>query len=1144
MFRFQPIVSIFVPNLKSLMRLLSILSVLLFVFAPLALTAQETTIWQENFEKTTTLPPAWRNVSQPPNVWVLNSEYESRVGPSTPLQSKEITGSPQSRYLHITNERGRTQNAVYDPASEVISEVITPRISTVGYMNVRFDFWMLCFGQKGDKTGDYGSVWVSINNNAFQPLLEHIVGVGNWQKISIPSRPGILDNATVQFKFVWRNDADNAGEPPSFSVDEMTLSGTKMETGLVINESTTRSVCAGTAFRISYIGFSKYDLNNAFTAEISDSRGNFDNPVVIGKFESQLSQGVIFCTIPPEVNEGVYQLRIRSSNPEEISNNTITLVVNTPPIGGTATAVTDMVCMDNSGLVTVSDFKGTITWEYSFDGFTFISVPNSDLAFFSTDPITRPTWFRARLTNGACSPAFSNVVKINVAPAIFEGTPNVNPGQFCKPTPVTLTLTDATDGAMIQWQSSNDLELWTDIEGGTSSVFTTQPIEVTTYFRAAVYSALCPQPKYTFTVEVNFGVQIYCDHSPRFPMPNETVTWTIYANDVPNQSVLLTFDPGDGSPIKEFPNVVKFPFEFQHVYRNSITTTYHVNALNNEGCEGSCGGLISVLEQSINLRGGVAPYLCTGQTGDLIFESRGEFGKENRFIVELSDERGSFDAALDITLEWTDDLISFRIPDEGLSLSNQYQIRIRSTQPVVYSEPITGITIFPPIEAGVVAVSQEFICNSESVTLFIKGHDQSVSLVWEHSEDGINFKPIEKSEEMTVWETERLEQNTYFRASLIRIGFGTCDPAYSETLLVKVGMPVTCSYEPIPAEVGRPTIFRVQIENDPGAYMLDVQFGDGQSATFADISTNPFTFQHIYTSPGEFEYTIKIRGRNCAGSCSRSITVGEAQFAVSLVSVNPKKTAFCGGESITIEGQATAMLSRSGRWILELSDGTGSFANPTVLANDMKSDATHTFNVTLPEGIGSGTGYRFRIRTELPEAVSEISPTAYTIHPKPAKPEIEVMGDQKTLRVKNGSQGTYQWFQKDNATPVGSGVSYNPPASGTFKVVHTNAGGCSNESVYIDFTLVSVTTKKVNEPYVKVYPNPVRNDFDVQMVSTSGTTELQLFNMMGQKVAGKKVTPIDGRIEENFDISDYPSGIYFLKVIAGGKDHIVKIVKQ
>lgn len=1103
----------------------------------------QTVITQENFEKSSTLPNAWRNQSQSPNVWMLNSEYESRIGASTPLQPKEITGAPQSRYLHIGNEKGKELNANYDITAPVISEVTTSRMNTIGYTDVQLSFWLLCEGQKG---GDYGTIQVSINNGAFQPLLENIIGVGQWQKIVLPRRTGLLDNASLQFKFIWRNDADGVGTPPSFSIDELILTGNPMKEGIVINESTTRSYCAGMDFKIAYQGYNDFGLGNVFIAQLSDAKGNFDNPIDIGKFESQLRQGTIFCNVAQDFPEGTYQLRIISTNPKAVSVNTIPITITAPPLAGSVSAMATEVCAGSSALLTLNDFRGLITWEYSTDGFVFTPMPGSDLSVIASDPLMTSTWFRAKVSNGTCPPVFSNIVKINVSEPLFSGFPELEPGQFCAPTIVKLKLVDYTPGALIQWESSNDLIEWTDVIGATTDNFVTNPLEVTTYFRAGVYSDVCESRQYTFTVTATFGISVMCFQEPRVPLPNETVRIFVNTFNPDNTSATIFFDPGDGNSPKEFTDVKAFPFIIEHVYTEPITTSYNIVVKNGQGCVGSCQGVMTVLNQSINIQRGsnIPVFLCPGQTGTLYYESRGAFDKGNQFMVELSDAIGSFDNALNITAEASADSAVYRIPTEGLPFSNQYKMRVRSTLPVAYSDEITGINVFPVIETGIVGVSQELLCSPDAVTLAIKGQDPTVSLIWEYSEDGIDFQTIDKSLGATVWNTEKLDKNTWFRAKLERIGFGSCDPTYSDTLTVKVGMPVTCTFQPNPAAVGQATIFNVNIENDPGPFLMDVQFGDGKTATFENISTIPFTFQHTYETAGTFGYSVIIKGRICVGSCTQTITVEKPSFTVELVSINPKKLAFCGGETMSISAKASAPLSRSGKYIVELSDADGKFDNPTVLATQSISDSIFNADITLPNDLPAGTGYRIRVRTEAPNATSAVSSAAYSINPAPAKPEIELTTDKNTLRVKNGGAGTYRWYLQGSNTPITTGAAFTPTASGTYKVTLTNAAGCTAESEFIKFILVGIAEKKVSETGLRVYPNPVKSDLTIQMTVTAPFADLGLYNMMGQKVASRRVYTKDSRIDEDFDLSEQPSGIYFIKVVAGGKEQVAKIVKQ
>ena len=78
----------------------------------------------------------------------------------------------------------------------------------------------------------------------------------------------------------------------------------------------------------------------------------------------------------------------------------------------------------------------------------------------------------------------------------------------------------------------------------------------------------------------------------------------------------------------------------------------------------------------------------------------------------------------------------------------------------------------------------------------------------------------------------------------------------------------------------------------------------------------------------------------------------------------------------------------------------------------------------------------------------------------------------------------------------------------------------------------------VLKPNVKLYPNPTKGQLNLE-------SNIQLNNVEIYNVVGKQIAQIDllDR-EEILDISNYSSGIYFLKFKYEGSSQTVKVVKQ
>ena len=89
--------------------------------------------------------------------------------------------------------------------------------------------------------------------------------------------------------------------------------------------------------------------------------------------------------------------------------------------------------------------------------------------------------------------------------------------------------------------------------------------------------------------------------------------------------------------------------------------------------------------------------------------------------------------------------------------------------------------------------------------------------------------------------------------------------------------------------------------------------------------------------------------------------------------------------------------------------------------------------------------------------------------------------------------------------------------------------------------LETIVTDQIGGVEFSIYPNPTRGRFLVEVGDSGNSIPLQviLYTPQGDVLIEKT---IDVCLEE-FDLSDYPAGIYMLHLMAGDETHVWKIVK-
>ena len=136
-----------------------------------------------------------------------------------------------------------------------------------------------------------------------------------------------------------------------------------------------------------------------------------------------------------------------------------TILVNPTSVGGTATGG-GTICSGSNGTLKVAGYVGKIQWQSSADGTNYVNVPTGlatagtnytsgsatgTAATYLVTAITADTYFRAKITSGACSEAYSNEVQYRIGTAASLGTLTATNETVCKGSGTTLTLSGSVE---------------------------------------------------------------------------------------------------------------------------------------------------------------------------------------------------------------------------------------------------------------------------------------------------------------------------------------------------------------------------------------------------------------------------------------------------------------------------------------------------------------------------------------------------------------------------------------------------------------------------------------------------------------------------------------------------------------------------
>jgi len=310
-------------------------------------------------------------------------------------------------------------------------------------------------------------------------------------------------------------------------------------------------------------------------------------------------------------------------------------------------------------------------------------------------------------------------------------------------------------------------------------------------------------------------------------------------------------------------------------------------------------------------------------------------------------------------------------------------------------------------------------------------------------------------------------------------------------------------------------------------------------------------------------------------------TFGDASFdltatassglSVSYVSSNPA-VATISGSTVTITGVGTTMItaSQSGNITFNAAvavsrtltvnkkDQTISFseiADKTVgdagfsLAAEASSGLAVTYSATSDKVAITGTlvnlvrpGRATIIASQGGSSLyNQATSVGQSFCVKPAKPTITVTNadTESPLLVSSASEGN-QWFLNDVAIPGATNASMEATQPGVYKVQVTIDDCVSDFSANQPLIVTGVIENHDDNMKVEVYPNPVSDWLHVSLGKFPGKKVVTIFQVNGIERASQEVEG-DGA---DFEVTDYSSGMYVIKVVSGNNVRQLRFIKD
>ncbi|HEX8429557.1 gliding motility-associated C-terminal domain-containing protein [Hymenobacter sp.] len=294
--------------------------------------------------------------------------------------------------------------------------------------------------------------------------------------------PGPL-TATTYF----RRQANSGGCGPAYS-PSITL--TVLPALVAGSIAADQALCAGATPAPLTSNAAATGGTGTFAYQWESSPDNTNWSAVAGATSDTFTPGVLTATT-------YFRRRVTAGSCAPALSNVVTITVAPALVAGTI-AADQAVCAGAipAPLTSTAGASGgpggyNYQWESSPNNTAWTPIAGATAADYAPGPLTATTYFRRRVSSGACGPEYSASVVLTVLPDLIAGSITADQDICAGATPTPLSGGAASGGTgtfAYQWESSPDNANWTAIAGATNPTFAPGALTATTYFRRRVTS--------------------------------------------------------------------------------------------------------------------------------------------------------------------------------------------------------------------------------------------------------------------------------------------------------------------------------------------------------------------------------------------------------------------------------------------------------------------------------------------------------------------------------------------------------------------------------------------------------------------------------------------------------------------------------
>ncbi|NMH28116.1 hypothetical protein [Flavobacterium silvaticum] len=618
-------------------------------------------------------------------------------------------------------------------------------------------------------------------------------------------------------------------------------------------------------------------------------------------------------------------------------------------VAGSISGGNNTVCAGtNSTALSLSGHTGTIQWQSSPDNATWGNISSATAATYTATNLSATTYFRAALTNGACSTVYTNSVNVIVIPASVSGTISGTTTVCSGLNSTALSLSGYT--GTIQWQSSLNNSSFTNISGATSATYTATNLSATTYYRVVVSSGSCASATSASVQVTVTPVSVAGTVSGSAEVCSGTNSTTLTASGYTG-SIQWQSSANNSS----FSNITGATLA-TYTASNLSATTYYRVFVTNGVCSGVASASASVTVNPTPTTGTIsgAGAVCYG-TNSTVLTVSGSSGsiqwQSSANNSSFSDISGATSASYTVT---------------NLTSTMYYRIRVTNGPCSATMATSVAITVDPASVAGVIGGAASVCSGVNSTVLTLSGHIGSIQ--WKSSTDNVTFTNITGANSAT-YNATNLNVTTYYKAFLTS---GVCSTASTASVMIFV-RPAS-----VAGAASGDTTLCVGVNQATMAvsgYTGNIQWQQSANgSSFSDISGATSASYTAYNLQATRYFRAIVTTTECSSATTNVVTVQVLPYAqagsVSITGTTLPSTNVCSGTNstnLTLTGSAGDIQWQSSPDNVTFTDIPGA-SSSTYLAAGLTS--TLYFRTKVVSGSCGATQYSDAVLINVPTAVT------------------------------------------------------------------------------------------------------------------------------------------------------------------------------